>query len=82
MNQLTEAVVTIFAAIIGVTILAVLVSRNANTTGVIQALGTAFGSALGVATAPVTGAQVKPNLTYPTSPMGAFSGIGLGNLVQ
>lgn len=73
MNQLTEAGVTIAMAIVGVAILAVIVSRNSNTTGVLQALGSAFGNTLSVATAPVTGASVKPNLSYPSS-----SGLNLG----
>lgn len=65
MNQLTESAVTIAMAIIGVAILAVIVSRNANTAGVLQAMASAFGNTLSVATAPVTGATVKPNLSYP-----------------
>lgn len=71
MSQLTEALVTIGVAIVGVAILAVIVSRNSNTTGVLQAMGTAFSSALGVAVSPVTGSNVAPNMTYPSSPMGA-----------
>jgi len=74
MSQLTEGLVTIAMAIIGVAILAVLVSRNANTTGVLQALASAFGNTLSVATAPVTGATSKPNLSYP----GMFSSMSLG----
>jgi len=65
MSQLTEAMVTIAMAIIGVAILAVLVSRNAQTVGVLQALASAFGNTLSVATAPVTGATTRPNLSYP-----------------
>jgi hypothetical protein len=65
MNQLTEGAVTILMAIIGVAILAVLVSRNSNTTGVLQALGSFFGNSLAVATGPVTGAVSTPNLSYP-----------------
>lgn len=42
-------------AIVGVATLAVLVSRNANTVGVITAAGSAFTNALGVAISPVTG---------------------------
>lgn len=77
MNAATEAVVSIATAIVGVAILAVLVSKNSNTTGVLQAAGTAFSSALGVATGPVTGRGGVPNLTYPTSPGGAFGGLSL-----
>lgn len=65
MNQVTETVVTIATAIIGVAILAVIVSRKSNTVGVIQAFGSAFGNTLGVAISPVTGSAVTPNLQYP-----------------
>ena len=65
MNQMTETVVTIATAIVGVALLALLVSKKSNTAGVIQAAGSAFGNALGVATSPVTGANVGINLNYP-----------------
>lgn len=72
MNQLTEAIVTIFTAIVGVAILAVLVSRKSNTPGVLQALGSAFSNALGVAVSPVSGAKTNLDLSYPSS--GGFGG--------
>lgn len=49
MNQ----IVTIATAIVGVAILAVLVSRRANTANVIKAGGDAFSGALRAATGPV-----------------------------
>lgn len=55
MNNVTEQVVTIAVAIVGVATLAVLVSRNSNTAGVISAAGNAFSNALGVAVSPITG---------------------------
>lgn len=55
MNEFTTSLVTIGTAIAGVAILAVLVSKNANTAGVVQAAGSAFGQDLGVAVSPVTG---------------------------
>jgi hypothetical protein len=55
MGQLTEAMVTIATAIIGLAILAVLVSKNANTSGVLGAAGNAFSKSIGAAVAPVTG---------------------------
>lgn len=67
MNSITETVVTIATAIVGVAILAVLVSKNSNTTGVLQAAGSAFSNALSVATAPVTGVSATPILDYPNS---------------
>jgi uncharacterized membrane protein len=72
MSQATEAIVTILTAIVGVAILAVLVSKRSNTAGVLQAAGSAFSNALGVATQPVTGSQIAFNVGYP-------SGAGLGS---
>lgn len=66
MNSITETVVTIATAIIGVAILSVIVSRKSNTTGVIQAAGSAFSNALATATGPVTGLGSAPNLAYPS----------------
>lgn len=54
-DQLIGGIVTVATAIIGVAVLAVLVSNNANTSGVIQSAGSAFSSALGVAESPVSG---------------------------
>lgn len=53
-NELISSVVTVLMALVGVAIIAVLVSKNANTGSVITAGGNAFGSALGAATSPVT----------------------------
>lgn len=55
MDRLTESVVTIAVAIIGLATLAVIVSKNANTVNVIKAAGGAFNSSLGTAISPVTG---------------------------
>lgn len=67
MDNITEAAVSIAVAIVGVAILAVLVSNNSNTSGVITALGNAFGNSLGVAVSPVTG-------TSGITGIGGFSG--------
>lgn len=66
-NELTESITTILLAIVGVAFLAVLVSKNANTTGVIQATASGFGNSLDTAISPVTGATTAPNLSYPGS---------------
>lgn len=58
MDQIWQGVVTIAVAIIGVATLAVLVSKNADTSQVIQSSGNAFATALGAATAPVTGGSM------------------------
>ena len=54
-SEVISGIVTVLTAIVGVAIIAVLVSKGANTSGVLQAGGQAFSSALGAATAPVTG---------------------------
>jgi len=64
-NGVIESIVTIFSAIVGVAIIAILISKKSNTTGVIQAFGSAFGNSLAVAVSPVTGSNVTPNLSYP-----------------
>ena len=71
-NQLVTSVVTVATAIIGVAIIAVLVSKNANTSGVIQSAGSAFGGVLGVAESPVTGSGGGLGLN-------SFTGGGGGN---
>jgi hypothetical protein len=55
MNRLGEEIATILTAIIGVAILAVLVSKNANTANVITSSGNAFSKALQTAISPVSG---------------------------
>ena len=65
MNTLTEALVTIATAIVGLAIISVLVSNKAQTPAVIQASGSAFSNALAVAESPVTGASYNVDLSYP-----------------
>ncbi len=67
MNALTEAALTIALAVIGLATLSALISRNANTSGVVQAISSGLGNNIAVATAPVTGSGVSPNLSYPGS---------------
>jgi hypothetical protein len=54
-DQLLTSVVTVLLAITGVAILAVLVSKNANTAGVLTAGASAYSTALGTALSPITG---------------------------
>lgn len=56
-DQLITSVVTVLTAIVGVAIIATLVSKNAQTPQVLQAGGQAFSSALGTALSPVTGSS-------------------------
>ena len=55
MDNLMNGVVSIALAIVGVALLAVLVSKNAQTPAVISAAGSAFSGGLAAATGPVTG---------------------------
>ena len=59
-RNLWEPVVTIAAGVIGVAIIAVLVSKNAQTPQVLGAAGSAFSNVLSAATGPVTGATAAP----------------------
>jgi PRD1 phage membrane DNA delivery len=54
-KDLIGSVVTVLTAIVGVAIIAVLVSPQAKTAGVIQSGGNAFSQMLGAAVSPVTG---------------------------
>lgn len=54
-DQIISSIVTIATAIIGIAIIAVLVSNNANTAGVLTAATGGFGQDLLAAEAPVTG---------------------------
>lgn len=66
-NELVTSVVTVLTAIIGVAIIAVLVSQKANTSQVLTAGGNAFSGALATAVGPITG----------YTPQGS-SGLGIG----
>lgn len=72
-EQFFTSVTTVALAITGVAILAVLVSRNSQTPQVIQAAGSAYSNALGVAISPVTGRSYQLDLSYPSSGYGGFS---------
>jgi len=54
-DTLITRVVAVLTAIIGVAIIAVLVSKQANTAGVLSAGGSAFSNILGTALSPVSG---------------------------
>lgn len=53
--KFADAIVTVLLAIVGVAIVAVLVSNHANTGSVLGAGGSALAQAIGCATSPVTG---------------------------
>lgn len=56
MNEMWTSIVTIATAIVGIAILAVLVSRNAQTPQVIGAATQGFATDIAAAVSPVTGA--------------------------
>lgn len=67
MDKFWESIVTVAVAIVGIAIIAVLVSQRANTAGVIQSATTGFGNDISAAVSPVTG--------------GTFNGLGGANTV-
>ena len=73
-DSLITSVTTVLLAIVGVAIIATLVSKNANTSGVIQAGGSAFSASLGTALSPVTGGSSFGSFT------GGGGGLPLSNL--
>lgn len=62
-GQLFDGILTIATAIVGLAIIAVLVSRNANTSGVLGAATQGFGYDIGAAVAPVTAQMPMPGFT-------------------
>lgn len=66
-SNITESIVSIAAAIIGVTILAVLVSKRSDTARVIQSAASGFGNVLATAVSPISDRSVAPNLSYPAT---------------
>lgn len=55
MSEGVSAIAGILAAIVGLAIVAVIVSKNANTSSVISAGGTAFSGIISAAVSPVSG---------------------------
>lgn len=65
MNSLVESLSSIALAIIGLAIVATLVSRKANTAGVIRASASGLANNIAVAQSPVTGTALTLSLGYP-----------------
>ena len=78
MSPFFETITTIALAIVSLAMLAVAVSKKAQTPQVIQAAGSAFGNSLAVAEAPVTGANTPINLSYPSATPDFTTGFGYG----
>lgn len=70
MHPIMEAVVSVMIAIVGVAIIALIISPKAKTSQVIQATASGFSNALAVAESPVTGSNVKIDTSYPSSGFG------------
>jgi len=67
MQGFGEAIAGIATAIIGLAIIAVLVSQNAQTSAVIQSASSGFGNILMAAVSPVTGNTGTMVSSYPNS---------------
>lgn len=86
MNNVIEPLVTVAGGVIGLAIIAVIVSKNARTADVIGATGSSFANILSAASAPVTGMATAPNvggpnslgLNLPAFGNGGLMGFGLG----
>jgi PRD1 phage membrane DNA delivery len=76
MSPFFETVATIALAIVSLAMVAVVVSKKAQTPQVIQSAGSAFSNALGVAESPVTGATYNLDLSYPGTDMTGSFGHG------
>ena len=63
MNEIGSAITSIIMAVIGVAIIATLVSSQAQTANVLSAGGTAISRVLGSALSPVTGGGIGSTLT-------------------
>ena len=73
-NSLVEGVITIALAIIGLAIISVILSKQSNTAGVLQAGASGLGNDIAVAESPVSGASVSPNLSYSSNQFGNLFG--------
>ncbi len=63
MDKIGAEIATIIAGIIGLALAAVILSRNANTPGVIQSASSGLSSLIGAAVAPVSGSSgALPNM--------------------
>jgi PRD1 phage membrane DNA delivery len=66
-DNLATGVVSIALGVLGVATLAVIFSTKSNAAGVIQAGGSALANNIAVAVSPITGGNVTPNVSYPST---------------
>lgn len=59
MNQLVNSITTILAAVVGLAILSVILSKNSQTSSVLTSGGSAFSGILNAAESPVTGSSIS-----------------------
>lgn len=76
MDQFWTSVVTIASAIVGIAIIAVLVSNRANTANVITSATSGFANDISAAVSPVTGNAATPNVGGSSTLFGGFPGFG------
>jgi hypothetical protein len=76
-SEVLRDVTTVALAIVGVAVLAILVSRRSNTAGVINSSSSAYNSALATAVGPVTGYDPGPPI-YRSGGFGALPDLGAG----
>ena len=67
MDKTLDTLSTIALAIIGLGIVSVLVSKKADTSGVIQSAASGLANNIAVAQSPVSGVSFSPSLGYPSS---------------
>jgi len=79
MHNVTEMTVTVLTTICLVAIVALAVSKKAQTPQVLQAAWSGFNNGLAVAVSPVTGAVPQPVLTYPSAP-GLYGDVGTSQM--
>ncbi len=71
MNSFMEGLTTIALAVVGLAVLAIIISRKSNTAGVIQSAASGLANNIGVAISPVTGSSPSFNLGYPSAGFGS-----------
>jgi PRD1 phage membrane DNA delivery len=67
MDKITESLVTILVGLTGVAILAVIVSKRSNTSGVIGAIFGGYAKAVGAAVSPITGGNATGTGVFSSS---------------
>ena len=72
-EHLVTGLLTVATAIVGVAIIAVLVSRNAQTGQVIQSAGSAFAADLAAAVSPITGGTGNFNFSGQGTPISPYN---------